>query len=140
MATGVGIDSTLISEFNDFKLSNKHRYILFKVANDQKSIILDRKGDYSKTYQDFVKELPGNDCRYAVVNFEYETESDGKRSKIIFINWAPDTAPIKSKMVYAGTKNELKKSLVGLSIEIQGTDLGEVDEGEVLAKLKSISK
>ena len=56
------------------------------------------------------------------------------------LNRAPETAPIKSKMVYAGTKNDLKKALVGLSIEIQGTDLAEVDEKEVLLKLQQVSK
>jgi cofilin len=140
MATGVQIDSQLISEFNEFKMSSKHRFMLFKVSDDKKSIILDTKGDINRTYADFVSALPQNDCRYGVVNFEYNQGADGKRSKIVFVNWAPETAPIKSKMVYAGTKNDLKKSLVGLSIEIQGTDLSEVDEGEVLTKLQQISK
>jgi cofilin len=140
MATGVQIDSQLITEFNEFKMGSKYRYMLFKVSDDKKSIILDKKGDNNLSYQDFVKNLPQNDCRYGVVNFEYTTESDGKRAKIVFVVWAPETAPIKSKMLYAGTKNDLKKSLVGLSIEIQGTDLSEVDEAEVLSKLKSISK
>src|SRR5687768_10359274 len=39
---------------------------------------------------------------------------------------APESSPIKSKMLYAGTKNDLKKSLQGLSVEIQGTDRAEV--------------
>jgi len=139
-ATGVQVDSGCINEFNEFKMSNKHRYMLFKVSDDKKNIILEKKGESSKSYADFVSALPSNDCRYGVVNFEYETESDGKRSKIVFINWAPETAPIKSKMVYAGTKNDLKKSLVGLSIEVQATDLSEIDEKEVLTRLQAISK
>jgi len=140
MTTGVQVDSTVINDFNEFKMSNKHRFILFKVSDDKKSIIVDKKGDISQTYGHFISALPTNDCRYGVVNFEYNTESDGKRSKIVFFNWAPETAPIKSKMVYAGTKNDLKKALVGLSIEIQGTDLAEVDEKEVLLKLQQVSK
>jgi len=140
MATGVQVDSNCIAEFNEFKMSNKHRYLLFKVSDDKKSIILEKKGDISSNYQDFVKSLPSQDCRYGVVNFEYTTESDGKRSKIVFVNWAPETAPIKSKMVYAGTKNDLRKALVGVSIEVQATDLSEVDEGEVLTRLQAVSK
>jgi cofilin len=53
---------------------------------------------------------------------------------------APETAPTKSKMVYAGTKGDVRKALVGVSIEMQGTDLSEVDEKDVLAKLLSVSK
>lgn len=38
-------------------------------------------------HSDFLKKLPTDDCRYAVVNFEYDQGSDGKRSKIVFVNW-----------------------------------------------------
>eukprot|EP01118_Nematostelium_gracile_P006310 TRINITY_DN2029_c0_g1_i2.p1 TRINITY_DN2029_c0_g1~~TRINITY_DN2029_c0_g1_i2.p1 ORF type:complete len:190 (+),score=43.21 TRINITY_DN2029_c0_g1_i2:2-571(+) len=140
MATGVKVDPEVISAFNDFKMSNKHRYMIFKVSDDSKSIVLEKKGDISATYKDFVAVLPAKDCRYGVVNFEYSTESDGNRSKIVFVNWAPETSAIKSKMVYAGTKNDIRKALVGVSIEVQATDLSEVDEGEVLARLKTVSK
>jgi len=43
-------------------------------------------------------------------------------------------------MIYAGTKDTLKKALVGIQIEIQGTDKSEVDEQLVLDKCNTISK
>jgi len=139
--TGVKIDDEVTTKYNDFKMGqSKYRYIFFKVADDKKSIVVDKLGDYSKTYADFVAELPKEDCRYAVVNYEYSQGSDGNRSKIVFVNWAPETAPTKSKMIYAGTKADVKKCLVGLSIEVQGTDLSEVDEKTILDKLKTVSK
>ena len=39
---------------------------------------------------------------------------------------APDTAKIKSKMVYAGSKDALTRSLVGVSTKISATDLSEL--------------
>ena len=39
---------------------------------------------------------------------------------------APDTASIKQKMVYASSKDVLKRALVGLSADIQGTDHSEI--------------
>jgi len=140
MATGVKIDSEVINKFNEFKMKNSDRYMFFKVSDDKKSIVLEKSGSIGETYSDFLSKLPANDCRYAVVNVEYDAGTDGKRSKIVFVNWAPETAPIKNKMLYAGTKNDVKKCLVGISIEIQGTDMAEVDEQEVLSKLKQISK
>lgn len=38
----------------------------------------------------------------------------------------PDTAKVRQKMVYASSSNTLRKTLVGLAIEIQGTDFSEV--------------
>ena len=53
---------------------------------------------------------------------------------------APDTSKTKSKMMYAGSKDSIKKALQGIQIEIQGTDASEVSEEEVLNKCKAISK
>ena len=41
---------------------------------------------------------------------------------------APDTAKIKSKMVYAGSKDALTRALVGVSTKISATDLSELTQ------------
>eukprot|EP01121_Diplochlamys_sp_Union-15-3_P009153 TRINITY_DN2475_c0_g1_i1.p1 TRINITY_DN2475_c0_g1~~TRINITY_DN2475_c0_g1_i1.p1 ORF type:complete len:162 (-),score=34.67 TRINITY_DN2475_c0_g1_i1:46-474(-) len=138
--TGVEINDKCIAEFNDFKLKKKHRFIIFRVSDDLKSVVIEKTAEISKTYSDFIKELPKDDCRYAVFNFQYDQGAEGQRSKVIFLLWAPEGSKIKHKMVYAGTKDALKKALEGLQIEIQGTDLSEISEEEVLAKCKQISR
>lgn len=40
---------------------------------------------------------------------------------------SPDDSKIKSKMLFASSKDALRKALVGISAEIQGTDFSEVD-------------
>jgi cofilin len=49
--------------------------------------------------------------------------------------WSPDSAPIKSKMVYASSKESIKRSFIGLGTEIQGTDYAEVSYDSVLDKV-----
>lgn len=39
---------------------------------------------------------------------------------------SPDEAKIKTKMLYASSKDALRRALVGVAIEIQGTDHSEV--------------
>jgi cofilin len=41
-------------------------------------------------------------------------------------NRAPDTSKVKEKMVYASSKEALRRALVGIAYEMQGTDLSEV--------------
>ena len=53
----------------------------------------------------------------------------------IFIR-SPETSKIKQKMVYASTKEGLKKKLVGLAIEVQGTDFSEISNEAVLEKAR----
>ena len=140
MSTGIAVDESIVSEFNDFKLRSKYRYMILGLTADNKSITLLKAADPSASYADFLAELPADDCRYAVLKFDYDAGSDGNRSKIVFFMWAPDTSKTKSKMMYAGSKDSIKKALQGIQIEIQGTDASEVSEEEVLNKCKAISK
>ena len=41
---------------------------------------------------------------------------------------APDTAPVKTKMIYAGSKDALTRALVGISVKINATDMSELTE------------
>ena len=59
-------------------------------------------------------------------SFSIQNEEGGDRNKILFIVWAPDSAKIKEKMLITSSKDAVKKKLVGISKEIQATDLSEV--------------
>ena len=39
---------------------------------------------------DFTADLPETDCRYAVIDVEFETDDGRPTSKIVFLSWAPD--------------------------------------------------
>lgn len=39
---------------------------------------------------------------------------------------SPDEAKVKQKMVYAGSKEAIRRRLVGIAAEVQATDLSEV--------------
>lgn len=41
---------------------------------------------------------------------------------------APDTAKVKAKMVYAGSKDALTRVFVGVSVKVNATDLSELTE------------
>merc|ERR1711982_154109 len=69
-------------------------------------------------------QLPERDCRYAIFDYEFQVDG-GQRNKITFILWAPDSAPIKAKMMYTSTKDSIKKKLVGIQVEVQATDAAE---------------
>jgi len=94
---------------------------------------VEKSGDESD-YDTFVNHLPETACRYAVYDFAFEKEG-GKRNKLTFFSWAPDNAKIKDKMVFASSKDVLRRALVGISAEIQGTDFDEVAYESVLDKV-----
>ena len=49
----------------------------------------------------------------------------------------PDEAPIKQKMLYAASKDALKKKLTGITHEIQATGFDEIDYDDVLNKISA---
>ncbi|KAG8706853.1 cofilin [Ceratobasidium sp. 395] len=102
------------------------------MSKDLKEIVVLKKSE-STDYEDFIKDLPEDDCRWAVYDFAFEKDG-GKRNKLVFYIWSPDSAKIKAKMVYASSKDVLRKALVGISTEMQGTEYDEVDHKTVLDK------
>lgn len=94
---------------------------------DKKTIVIASKGGRDKSYDDLVEELPENEPRYALIDLEFETDDGRPTSKLVFISWNPDTAKIRDKMLYSGSKEAAKSALNGVGIHINATDHSELD-------------
>ena len=112
-STGVVVDDEVSNTFNAFKLQQgeKLRYYIYKIQ-DKKTIVIDSKGERSKTYEDFCEALPENDCRYGLIDLDF-TEDGRPTAKLVLLTWNPDTAPMRAKMLYSGSKEALKTALPG---------------------------
>lgn len=109
--------------------------MIYKI-NDSKTEIIVDKISSDESYDAFLEALPEDDSRYAVYDFQYEISStEGKRSKIIFFTWSPETASVRSKMIYASSKDALRRALNGVSTDIQGTDFSDVAFESVLERV-----
>ncbi|KAI0057127.1 hypothetical protein BV25DRAFT_1831493 [Artomyces pyxidatus] len=133
MSSGIGVNPECLSAFQELKLGKKTKYIIYAV-NAEHTEIIPLKTSASSDYDEFLGDLPETECRWAVYDFEYEKEG-AKRNKICFFSWAPDDAKIKAKMLFASSKDALRRSLVGIAAEIQGTDYSEVAHESVLDKV-----
>mmetsp|Transcript_12268 Transcript_12268/g.17856 ORF Transcript_12268/g.17856 Transcript_12268/m.17856 type:complete len:145 (-) Transcript_12268:260-694(-) len=131
MATGVVCDDAVAHTFEDFKLQRGDfkgvTYITYKLNDKKDKIIVDMIGEKGASYDDFIGSLGEEECRYAVVDAPVTTDDGRETSKLIFISFIPDTAKIKMKMVYAGSKETLKSALVGIGIVINANDFGDLD-------------
>lgn len=76
--------------------------------------------------------LPADDCRYAIFDMDFTTNDGRPGNKLVSISWAPDTAKVKAKMVYAGSKDALTRALVGVATKVHATDLSELTESIVV--------
>jgi len=133
MASGAVPESDCLDTFQQLKLGKKLKYIIFTLKNEA-SIIVEKTSE-SREYDDFLSNLPENECRWAVYDFQFEKDG-AQRNKIVFYSWSPDSAKTRQKMVFASSKDALKRNFVGIAVEIQGTELDEVRYEVVLDKAK----
>jgi len=135
MSSGVGVNSDCLTKYQELKLKKKFKYIIFHFNKD-KTEIIPIKDSSSNDYEEFLADLPETECRWAVYDLEFKNEEGNLRNKIAFFQWSPDSAKVKDKMVTASSREALRRSLVGIAIEIQGTDFSEVAYETVLEKAR----
>ncbi|KAI4363648.1 hypothetical protein MLD38_019838 [Melastoma candidum] len=123
-ASGMAVNDECKLKFLELKAKRIYRFITFRIQNQQ--VVIDELGSSDKTYDDFTSSLPADECRYAVYDFDFTTDENCQKSKIFFIAWSPDTAKIRSKMVYASSKDRFKRELDGIQVELQATDPSEM--------------
>lgn len=146
--SGATVAQECIQTYNDLKLAKKYKYIIFKLSDDNKEIVVEEASN-NKDWEAFREKLigattksktgaVGKGPRYAVYDVEYELASgEGTRNKITFIAWSPDDAGVMAKMVYASSKEALKRSLTGLAAEIQANDADDIEKDSIV---KTVSK
>ncbi|KAJ5070728.1 cofilin/actin-depolymerizing factor [Anaeramoeba ignava] len=135
MDGGVIAEDDCVTKFNEFKMGRDIRYIIYRLSDNRKQIIVEKIGDKDQTYDDFLACLPENKCRYAVFSLDFKLDDGSDRSKILFVVWAPEIAPTREKMIVATSKDKFKKQLVGVGVEIQATDQSEVALETVMEKV-----
>jgi cofilin len=72
--------------YQELKLKKTIKYIIF-MLNKDKTEIIPVKQSSSSDYDDFLKDLPETECRWAVYDLEFQNEEGGLRKKIIFLQW-----------------------------------------------------
>ncbi|XP_060711337.1 cofilin-2-like [Hemiscyllium ocellatum] len=155
MASGVAISDEVVTTFHDMKVRKactqeeikRRKKAVFLTLNEKnESIIVDTKrqitvgdclgGAVSDALETLVKMVPLKDCCYILYDAAFETK-ETKKEEIIFIHWAPDDAPINRKMIFASSKDALKKKLCGVKHEWQVSAIEDLDRCELAAKLGS---
>ncbi|CAL0306499.1 unnamed protein product [Lupinus luteus] len=121
-ASGMAVHDDCKLRFLELKTKRAHRFIVFKIEEKQKQVVVEKLGEPAQGYEDFTASLPADECRYAVYDFEFLTEGNVPKSRIFFIAWSPDTSRVRSKMIYASSKDRFKRELDGIQIELQATD------------------
>jgi len=81
-------DETCLKAYDELKLGKKHKFIIYSIASDSKSITTVKQAtlEEGKEWETFVEQLPEKECRWGVYDLEYD-QGEGKRNKLCFVMW-----------------------------------------------------
>ncbi|KAK6126070.1 hypothetical protein DH2020_040184 [Rehmannia glutinosa] len=104
-ASGMAVHDDCKLRFLELKAKRTHRFIIYKIEEKQKQVVVEKVGEPTQNYDDFTASLPPMNVAML----------------------SPDTARIRSKMIYASSKDRFKRELDGIQVELQATDPTEMD-------------
>uniref|UniRef100_A0A7N0RI24 ADF-H domain-containing protein n=1 Tax=Kalanchoe fedtschenkoi TaxID=63787 RepID=A0A7N0RI24_KALFE len=125
-ASGMAVNDDCKLKFMELKAKRTYRFIVYKIEEKSKEVIVEKLGEPAQTYEDFTASLPENECRYAVFDYDFFTQENTPKSRIFFVAWSPDTSRVRNKMIYASSKDRFKRELDGIQVELQATDPSEM--------------
>ncbi|CAA7406918.1 unnamed protein product [Spirodela intermedia] len=126
-SSGMGVADDCKRTFLELQRKKAHRYVVFRIDEKLKEVIVEKTGGAAESYDDFLASLPEDDCRYAIYDLDFVTEENCQKSKIFFVAWSPSVSRIRAKMLYATSKDRFRRELDGVHYEIQATDSSELD-------------
>lgn len=86
-ASGMAVHDDCKLRFLELKAKRTYRYIIFKIEEKQKQVVVEKVGEPTETYEDFAASVPADECRYCIYDFDFVTAENCQKSKIFFIAW-----------------------------------------------------
>ncbi|KAJ6701699.1 COFILIN-RELATED [Salix koriyanagi] len=96
----MAVDDECKLRFMELKAKRSHRFIVFKIEEKIQRVVVETVGESQQSYDDFAASLPADE--------------------------SPDTSKIRSKMLYASSKDRFRRELDGVQVELQATDPSEM--------------
>jgi cofilin len=138
MSSGVKVNDACVASFTTIKKAGKGgRYIIFRIGDDKKEIVIDKEElTEGGPYTNFTEALSKDEPRYAVVDFEWKNDDGVTKNDLMFLAWSPDTCSVKPKMLYASSLDAIKKKMDGCKKYIQCNDNDEITVEALTSELK----
>lgn len=145
-SSGVTVSDECIERFNDMRLKHKYSFLIMSVKGE-KQVEVDEVGNQTtdednneETFNKMKRKVvDGDEPKYIVFDFVFKTP-DGKRQKLVFINWCSDNCNIKKKMLQSSSEDAMKKAVNGVHAKIQANDSEDLDYQAILKDIKRSGK
>lgn len=114
---GASCSPDVISSFDEIYYGKVLGFVIYKIVHTKaENVVVDKRGHVSKTFDEFLTNVPTDQPCYILYDCEYEIQISvdwppRKCRKFLLISWCPDNAPIRSKMLQSVSKIKFMKAL-----------------------------
>ena len=91
-------------------------YMVLKVENKGKNLVLESQGPAKSDFEETMKSLPDNECRFIFFDYRYMRENRSIE-KTILVNWVPSGASPFKKIPFSHAKKNVLKQFDGVQFE-----------------------
>jgi cofilin len=135
VSSGVSINSQVLEVCNTLKKDCKFRYLVLALSERLDEVVVVSIGQRDKTWEDFIAQLPSNECRFGLFDLEYMDSTRNIRlGKLVFVLWAPELCFVKYKTVYASSLIIIRRK-VSWDLEVQASEAADLLLEEVLCRV-----
>ena len=131
------VNEACLRDYEDLKMHSMYQGLVFKV-HEQREVVVEQQVPLNTTFEHFKQSLPRNEQRFAIFDFHFLSNDGHPRQKLIFIHWSPEYSPVAGKMLYASSKENLKKRLSGIAKEFQATDDSDLHVEDITRILREV--
>ncbi|XP_062256679.1 non-muscle cofilin 1-like [Platichthys flesus] len=151
MASGIKTSDEVTTIYNEMRLVKNDanqleriRIVVFEIKDSQiqptKTFRQKDLTDVENVYKVFLEQMPSGECCYLLYDCHFETK-DSPKEELVLVMWTPDTSKCKDKMVYASSKQYIRKAMPGIKHEMEFNDASDYEIETFADKLgKNISK
>ncbi|MET9957146.1 actin depolymerization factor/cofilin-like domain-containing protein [Streptomyces sp. NPDC006339] len=129
----ISMNEACLYEYQLLK-NGQHTYVVFTMAGTEYVV---EKTSSSTVYDDFLADLPPAECRWAAYSFAYEGADGAQQTKRMLVQWSPDQAPGKQRILFASTADMFYRQFTGIAFQVQATQYDDIAYKTVLDRAKS---
>ncbi len=63
MTTGLTVSDDIAAEYTNLRMKRSHRYLIFRVSEDNSSVVIDAIGERDATFEQFKDQMPKEEPR-----------------------------------------------------------------------------
>lgn len=137
MRSGIKPDEALIDEYQNLKIKGTVKVMVLAINESESKLELVFKGDKTFSYKDLFDQLPSNEPRFVLYDFDFDTDENPPRktNKLIFIFWCPLTSSAKQRFTYSSSIGEIVSTLGAIQKQFQVDDFAGLDYETVRKQL-----